>query len=45
MALGLPSLTPEHLLAFMTKNSFSSLRGKGNTPRRVVGGLGVREEW
>lgn len=32
MASGFLSLTPEHLLAWVTKNTFSSQRGKGNTP-------------
>lgn len=36
MAPGLLSLTPEHLLARATKNTFS-LRGKGNTSWREEG--------
>lgn len=32
MAPGFLSLTPEHFLPWVTKNTFSSQRGKGNTP-------------
>ena len=42
MAPGLLSLTPEHLLARVTKNTFFSLRGKGNTPG--AGGTGRRSQ-